>query len=876
VKKDEQGISGIRAAAFIWGRVALVVTSFSDFFGFDLMLILAVLISFTAMSVLCLEVVWMRLFAIESFSSFGYMILSIALLGFGIGGIVITMFSRRLAAGRERWLYRFSLAFPLAVVVSILFSKIVPFVPQNIIQDPAQLGYIALLYLFLSLPFVAGSLTIGLILTTAGDKVGKLYFADLVGSGLGGVAVLAAFYLVHPDALPVLVVVLFLPALAAAGIGAGSKGRYMRLAVSAAVAAGSILALVIFGGVNFSEYKGISYAMAAADVTEAEVVEEAFGPLGFIQVVSSTSERTAAGLSTEAPLEALPPVQKGLYVDGSKVASVARELSEEEQTYMDWQLTSIPYGLKKDPDVLLVGLGGGEGVARALHCGAGNVEVAEVNSVLVNLVKERFSDENGGLLKRGDVRVNLADGRDFAARNPGAFDIVFLSFFDASGLSQPGSKSHLENYLFTTQSLTGFLEALKDEGVLVVSTRVEEPPRGALRLVPSVLAPAFELWGREQTANSVAYLRSQFHGILLLKKGGFVGHEIDFLLEESWMKGFDASFYPGMQREVLEQKAEEEEAFWAEFKEKEGVDLSAFDSDSPVQDPFFDCISAILNDEDRGASYLAAYPFEIAPAGDDRPYLSAMLKSGSLDFIRKNAYDPDHWEREVPPDLWAEPVVLATLLQALLFASLILLLPLLAGRKRLPKRGKLNAFVYFSCLAMGFMFVEMVLIQKFTLYVAAPAYAAAVVLSGMLVFSGLGAAFSSRFANSTKKGIVLAVAAIVTLSGVYNLCLTPLLLSSISLSEPLKVGLSLMTIAPVAFFLGMPFPLGLTAVSQSGQTSLPAWGWAVNGAVSVVGIVLAQALAMQFGFTVVFWLVAGIYLLALFTFPERQARSTRD
>ncbi len=837
---------------------------------------LAITIAFTAMSVLSLEVVWMKLFAIESFSSFGYMILSVALLGFGIGGILMTLFAGRLAADRERWLYRLALAYPVAAVVSILGSKLIPFVPQNIIQDHAQLAYIGVFYLLLSLPFIAGSLTIGLILTTAGDKVGKLYFADLVGSGLGGVAVLLAFYLVHPRYLSLVVLLLFLPALVAAALAYPAAARIRALAGAAAVAVACLAALLVFSGLTFSEYKGISYSMASAEVTGAEVVEEAWGPLGYMQVVSSRAERTAPGLSSSAPMEALPPEQKGLYMDGSKVASVARQLGPEEKTYLEWLLTSVPYRLYegKSPDVLLVGLGGGEGVAQSLYFGAGSIVAADINSVLVDLVSTTFADENGGMFQRDDVTATVADGRDFAARHPREFDLVMVSFLDASGLSFPGSKSISENYLYTTESVIQLLGALRPGGTAVFSTRVNEPPRGSVRLAATVVAGMKDAWGVEEARASIMYIRSEFHGMTVVKRGGFNDEEVDLLSFEGFSRGFTISYYPGMQKEVLEDLAREEEEFWEGLEESQGVDLSAFESEGPAQDPFFDCIHALLFDDDEGESYLDAYPFDITPTSDDRPYFSAMLKSGSFDFIRKNAYDPANWEREVPPDLWAQPVVWATLSQAFLFALLILVIPLVVSRKRLPRAGKGKNFVYFSCLAVGFMFVEMVLIQKFTLYVAAPAYAAALVLSGMLVFSGIGAGFSSRFVGRQSRGIIIAVAGIIVLSVLYTYGLTPLLLATMSYPEAVKVVLSIVAVGPVAFFLGMPFPLALSVLSGAGDSRLAAWGWAVNGAVSVLGIVLAQALAMMLGYTIVLQIVAAVYLVAWATFPRGHADSS--
>lgn len=883
------------------------------------MLNLGVVISSCAMAVLSLEVAWMRLFAVESFSSFGYMILSIALLGFGLGGVAITLFAGRLAARRDAWLFRFSVAFPVVAAFSMITSRLIPFVPQNVVQDPTQWLYIGLYYVLLCLPFLAGSLIIGLILTTAGDKVGKLYFADLVGSGFGGLVVLCGFYLLAPQYLPVLVVGLFLPALAAAAWGGKQPtgdtqsgqpasvegipsipvaGRPLRLAVSAVVAAGCLAVLFFGARLHFSEYKGISYTLASSEVTGARVVAETQGPLGFIQVVESKAERTAAGLSTAAPFDAMPPVQKGLYIDGSKVASVARKLRPEETLFQDWLLTSVPYRLVTSrapgPEtdlsapsgdaaltspaspagpaplrVFQVGLGGGEGVVQALYLGATDVHVAEINGVQVDLLRRLYGKESGGLLDRRDVHVEVTDGRELASRNPGAFDLVFVNFLDASGLSFPGSKSHSENYLFTVEAMERFVGALAEDGILAVSTRIENPPRGSLRIFPAVAEAMQNLWGQESLVRSLAYVRGEFHGMLLVRRGGFADSDVDALLADAFDHGFLVSYYPGMGRDVLEQNARKEDAFWEQLKEEQGVDLSDFETGKEAQDPFYDCLAALAAGVEEGKQYQAAYPFEIGPTGDDRPYFSAMLKPGSFDFIRQGAYDPTHWEREIPPDLWVEPVVLVTLVQAVLFSSLILLLPLLVRRgQRRSVRNRWRTLVYFSCLAVGFMFAEMVLIQKFTLFVAAPAYAAAVVLSGMLVFSGLGAAFSTRFVGRLRKGILVAVGGIVAACLAYSFGLTPLLTATMSLPEWGRIALALLAVGPLAFCLGMPFPLGLAALSGPGREGEIAWGWAVNGAVSVVGVVLAQTLAMMAGFTAVFLVAAGIYLIALAAFPD--------
>jgi spermidine synthase len=818
---------------------------------------LSILIAFCAMSIIALQVVWMRMFAIESFSSFGFMILSIGLLGFGVGGALVSLFAPVFKRNKASTLYWFSVAYPVAVALAFLVSKYLPFVPQTVLQDKMQWVYIFIFYVVLCLPFLVGSCIIGTILSTAGDRVGKLYFADLVGSGLGGLVVLGAFWWVHPDHLPLVTLVLFLPGLLAAVRMASGRWASWRMLPVLLVLLGSGGILWGLCGVQFSEYKGISYTLAASSVNHSRVVEERFGPLGYVQVVESTTERSAPGLSTLA--EHLPPVQMGLYIDGSPVATIARPMDPEESRFLDWMLSSVSYHLTENPRVLVVGLGGGMGVVQALHFNPRGVTVVEVDGSLVDLLQESLRAETGGLLDRSDVQIAVTDGRHLAAQRTGEFDVIQLSFMDASGLSFGGGKSVSENYLFTVESLKAFLTALAPGGILAISSSVEEPPRSSLRVLPGVLAAFREVWPEGSMADSVVYLRSEFHGLLLVSSSPFTEEQIATVLEEAWRLGATASYYPGKTAAIRSEQAQEEDSYWAGLQERTGVDLSESVAAEDRRDPFFDLLSAYVEGDAAVRSYLAEYPFNIGPTRDDRPFFSALLKPGTLEFIRRGAYNPERWTREIPPDLWAQPMVLITLAQAILFAGLILLMPMLGARRRIQHPGMWRTFVYFACLAVGFMFVEMVLIQKFTLFVAAPSYAAGVVLSGMLVFSGIGASLTSRFTNSLRRGLTIAVSAIVLLSIVYALGLTPLLVSMMGLPEWARVVLSVVVVSPIALFLGMPFPLAMMGLSRRHGDVPAAWGWAVNGALSVVGVVVAQLLAVEFGFTVVLVSTAVIY-----------------
>ncbi|MBM4372774.1 MAG: hypothetical protein FJ098_14045, partial [Deltaproteobacteria bacterium] len=333
-------------------------------------------ISFVAMAVLSLEIVSMRLWAVESYSSFGHMVLSVAMLGFGVSGTLLAVAGGRLRAHTALLLDTSSLLFPLCVSLSVVLARQVPFHPQDLMKDGAQVAYVGLLYLIQFLPFFTGSFFIGLLLLSAGERVGRLYGADLIGSGLGGLLSLAAFYALPPRWLPEYVVVLgFAGHLAWRGGSLLRAPRWTAAAVASVLAAATLLALS--GELRVSEDKYVPYRLSTAPITGAEIVAERHGPLGFLQILESSSELCAWGLSTATPPEAVVPRSARVCVDGHAGACVARPMEAGDAAFMDWTLSSLAWRLVPGGRVLMVGLNGGLGVREALRYGARNVVVAE-------------------------------------------------------------------------------------------------------------------------------------------------------------------------------------------------------------------------------------------------------------------------------------------------------------------------------------------------------------------------------------------------------------------------------------------------------------------------------------------------------------------
>jgi hypothetical protein len=280
----------------------------------------------------------------------------------------------------------------------------------------------------------------------------------------------------------------------------------------------------------------------------------------------------------------------------------------------------------------------------------------------------------------------------------------------------------------------------------------------------------------------------------------------------------------------------------------------------------FDGATALLG-PDRDA-FLRDYKFHLAPATDDSPHffhffrwralpeLLALREQGGLVMLE-----------------WGYPVLVATLAQALLASLLLIALPLAwmgrAGSAKQkssapPAALRRRVLVYFAAIGLGFMFIEIAFIQKFVLYLGHPLYAVAVVLFSFLLFAGIGSAVSRRLHEGAPVArVVLAIG----LAALLCLGMLPWLAGhAMGLPEALRIAIAALLIAPLAFFMGMPFPLGLARV-EAGAARLVPWAWGVNGCASVTGAVLATLLAIHFGFTAVVLAALLLYAVAAASRP---------
>lgn len=767
----------------------------------------------------------MRIFSITSWSHFAYMIISVALLGFGASGTFIVFFQKKLKKHFHSFFTVFSLLFSLSLWFCVALSQKIPFSPFLIVWYKRQYLYLLEYYLLLFVPFFLGASCIGISFSQFRQEIGKVYFCNLLGSGAGALGVILLMYFFSP-----LRVLLFITAVGFLATLIASLCLTKKTLSTLAFISLTFLLLFSFfpPKLNISQYKSLSVTL---NLPRAKILKEVSSPLGLINVVKSPAIRHAPGLSLNFKGD-IPP-QLALFTDADSMSVITNfhnELSN--LKYLDYISSALPYHLLNKPKVLVIGVGGGSEILGALYHKAPLIEAVEVNPQVVNLLRGEYAQFSNQVFSHPSVRVFVAEGRGFIQSSQDEYDLIQIALLDSFSASSAGVYALSESYIYTKEAVREYIRHLSSRGILCITRWLKLPPRDGIKLFATAVESLEEL-GVENPSSQIVFLRSWSTLSLLIKQSPFTSLEIkrvkDFLQERL----FDPIWYPGMEAGEANHYNVLPEAYYYQA----------------TQDILFETREELYRD----------YPFYIKPTTDNSPYFFHFFKWKSLPLLLKNM------GREWIPFLeWGYIVLAATLGQTIVLSIVLIILPLFFLKKRSPYRNKLRIFTYFLSLGIGYMFIEISFIQKFILFLSYPIYAIAVVIAAFLFFSGWGSYFSERIKRIKIRrlnNISLVVGAIIILVLIYLFYLENIFNLFIAWPDALKILLSLLFIAPLAFFMGMPFPLGLTRVSSEAPPLIP-WAWGINGCFSVIATVLATVLAISLGFNLVIIIALSLYILA--------------
>lgn len=793
---------------------------------------------------LAFEILLVRVLHIIQWHHFAFMIISLALLGYGASGTVLTIAQNRLL---DRFPFAFAasaVGFSLSSLAAIALAQHIRFNPLEMLWDAGQFGRLFKVYLVLSLPFFFAASGAGLALARHRGRIHRIYLADLLGAGTGAAAALGLLTAFSPtDSIRIASTLGFV----AAALGLFDPSRRRTFLYLAGLAGCALLWSAAFPHAllapRVSEYKGLSMALRTPG---ARIVEERHSPLGWVVLVESPKVpfRIAQGLSLacDAPV----PAQLGLFIDGDGPIPVLTSPDRSESTaYLDCLLTALPYRLVADPRVLVLGLGGGTDAVLAHRLGAASVDAVETNADLLELVRKASADDAaGGASWLQRTHIHLGEPRSTMERTSKNYDLIHLSALGALSGSAAGAHGLSETYGATVEAFETYLEHLAPGGFLAVTQTIALPPRATLKLVATVLS-AMERTKTPHPEQRLAVLRNWNTALVLVKKGAITESESAAIRSFSEAHSFDLVFLPGI----------------------ESSEINRF---NVLERPYFHEGVRRLLEKDRD-TFLHDYPFDLKPATDDRPYFFHFFKWSTFpEFFALRG------RGGLPLIEWAYPVLAATLGQAALSSIVLVMLPL-RFLKRPGNRSngplKRRAGPYFLSLGLAFLFVEIALIQKFILLLGRPIYAMTATVAPFLVCAGLGSGFSKAWASRVAgahrffEGRAIGVTAL--LVGLIVLSAALLLPGLVQYLMPAPAALrwfaALGIAAPLAFFMGMPFPLGLSLLSRRAETLIP-WAWGVNGFASVLSAVLTMVFAIHWGYRAVLLSAAMLYLVAAVLF----------
>jgi len=786
-----------------------------------------------AVATLLFESTLTRLLAVAQFYHFAFLVVSLALLGFGASGTMLSIAPGLKHIKLERLLSWSGVGFALGVGLAYMGVNWLPFDSYSIAWERRQLLFFILYYLVLTIPFFISGLGVGAALSLSQGRSHLIYAANLLGSALG--ALLAPLVL-SLAGVPGAVLLSACVGLVAAQSFLMDKSIERWKGWHWLASGVMSLGLITFGwlvamnrgyttplgdasslGMRISPYKGLAYAR---QYPGSEQVYGAWNAVSRIDVIANAGTRRLPGLSYQY-LDP-PPPQYGLSVDADALQPITLSSAREFEAAA-WMPEALAYQLRPEADVLVFDARGGLGVLQALAGGADSVIALLDNRLISEAISRSTPDFD--IYDHPDVTLVHESARTYL-RQPGEdYDLLVFPLTDAYRPVTSGAYSLGESYALTVEAFEDALGRLTPDGILMVTRWLQSPPSESVRLVATLA----EAVGDTAPQDLLAYRGVQTMTVLV-RPSGWSTAELEMARQFLDSRRYDWVWAPGLDEEQTNR--------YNRLPEPE----------------YYRLVQELLAASDKSAFY-ARYPYQIEPVRDNRPFFFHFFTPGQTTEVLNSLGHT--WQ---PFGGSGYLILFALLALVLLLSALLILLPLAWKQERHgdisePHKGRWRILLYFSLLGVAFLFVEIPLIQHSILLVGQPIYAFAVVVAALLTASGVGSILARRGWIRDKLIFGLLIGLVLGMVLAFG--------SLVNWISPWPMWVRVLALAlslfPLGMLMGIPFPRGLVWL-EAQSPELTAWAWAINGCASVIASVLAAILTLSYGFALVMVLGTAAYL----------------
>jgi spermidine synthase len=784
---------------------------------------------FTGLSLICAgtmmyEVVLTRILSVLCWYYLAFVSISMAMFGMTAGALFVQLrpdwfrsdeIPRRLAQ------VTFALAVSMPLALIAVFA-----VPLDISRSLETLFSFLLFSAIIAVPFFFSGIAVCISLTRTPFSIGRIYFADLFGAGAGCLGAVAVLEVIDaPSGIFVISSFLFL--------GAAAYATYSRDRQSCRRCYIGAVAMLIAAALNASTLYGIQPIWSKGRIDPRnDIVAEVWNPISKVRVHHpQTAQAPLWGPSPLTPESQLEFINLDIDNDASTwMLHFGGNLKPFDVLLYD--VTSLGAQMRAGGSAAIIGIGGGRDAIICAINGFHRIVGIEINSAIVDVDTRRLASFSGFDLIPG-FELHNDEGRSYLTRVHEKFDLVQASLVDTWAATSAGAMTLSENSLYTVDGWQVFYRDLKPGGVITFSRWYYGPEVAQTYRLFSTAWAMLLREGVSDPSRNIALISSGRIATILVSNQPFSKEDLDRLRRITDQMKFKILFYP----------------------------------DGSTQIPELSSIAATHTLAELERLRYAGY-IDYSPVFDSSPYFFNAVRLRNIPRLIV-------W-KIASPNLHALFFVFALMVAAFILVILTIVFPLVrwALQRSAPKAPLAGGITYFIAIGLGFILVEMAMMQQMSIFLGHPIYSLVVVLAGLILSMGIGSFISDRLALSSgavsrMPALIVAVALVL-----YSAAVVPVIHRFVAEALWQRALLSLSLVAPCGLLMGSCFPIGLRWLTKMKQEDNLPWMWALNGAAATLGSFVAILISTETTITICALTGAACYVVAAMALPSPSTTAT--